>query len=722
MSILETIRQRASILIVVLIGGALLVFILEDAFNSGKFFFSGNENVVASGAGQKIEFKDINNKIEEVTYYQQNARQTHTLDDETTKQIQQSVFAEMVSDMIMGPQRAKLGLNITDDELTDLMLGEHLAPEVIRNFLTDPKTGKVYDQLVDPKTGGINRAMWVNFVKNMDNDKNQQQVACMDALYHLTEEEVKENSLQQKYMALVKNSLFVTDAEAKQDMLNENTYYNIRYVLKKYSSIQDNSVTVTDQDISNYYNQHLYEYKQPEESRKIDYVSFLASPTDKDMAELNRDADSIASLMRTSKEADDSSLIVASSDDHYLDPNYHKEGTLSPTIDSVMKHAEKGFVYGPYTDMNKIKVAKLLDIAELPDSSKVSHILIAVSENATDADVAAAKKRADSIKDVATKENFADLAKQFSQDPGTKDKGGEMGWFAQDAQLVPEFLHASFFNDKGSIVIARSQYGFHIIYIEDQTKKYKSLHVGIVSKNIVPSRGTIDGVFGEASSFAGKASTTDLFEQTADKMNKRLADVKENDPSVPGMTNSKELIRWAYTAKTGDVSQVFDVGGFKYVVAHLVQVSPKGTSPLEIVKEQVRQKALEEKKAEKIMDDMKSALQGANNIAAFSQKMNVQPETQQRLSFTMYSIPGLGKEDELLGTMTAIKPNTLSQPIKGTQGVYVIQVDSVYTNGAGDFRVAQQQQQQSLQNRAQYDVYDALQKKTNFVNHLGRFF
>jgi len=168
MSILETIRRRANVLIVVIIGAALLVFILEDALTSGKFFFGGDEDVVASAAGQKLKYKDLNYKIEYVSNIQKMVRQSSTLDNETVNEIQQSVFAEMVSDIIMAPQFKKLGLSITDDELTDLMLGEHLAPEVLRHYLTDPKTGKLFDQVIDPKTGGVNRAIWINYVNKMN--------------------------------------------------------------------------------------------------------------------------------------------------------------------------------------------------------------------------------------------------------------------------------------------------------------------------------------------------------------------------------------------------------------------------------------------------------------------------------------------------------------------------------------------------------------------------
>ncbi|HXB13869.1 MAG TPA: peptidylprolyl isomerase, partial [Bacteroidia bacterium] len=343
--------------------------------------------------------------------------------------------------------------------------------------------------------------------------------------YRLTEEEVKVNTLQQKYIALVKSGMFYTDAQAKEEMTEQNKYYNISYVLKRYSTVPDNTITVADQDIQNYYNGHLYEYNQAEETRKIDYVGFLATPTEKDMADLENQADTIARTIKTLKASEDSAYITAESDDHLLDPNYHKKGTMSPTIDSVMDHAEVGYVYGPYHEMNKIKVAKLLDVANLSDSVKVSHILIAPADPAKEATWADAKKRADSIKGIVTRENFADMAKKFSMDPGSKDKGGDVGWFKQDAQMVPEFVHAGFFNNKGDIVVVKSQFGYHIIYVVDQSEKFKFMHVGYVVKNIAPSVETLNGVFSQASSFAGKNSNSDAFEAAADKMNKRVADV-----------------------------------------------------------------------------------------------------------------------------------------------------------------------------------------------------
>jgi len=723
MSILETIRRRAGIFVVILIGGALLIFVLEDALTSGRFFFGNNENVVATANGEKIEYKPLSEKIDNFINIQKFVHEQESLDKQSTDQMQKAMFEEMVSDIVMGREFRKLGITVSDSELVDIMLGRHPAPELTQYF-TDQQTGHLYEGYADPRTGGINMAAVDQYVKQISsagnsNDPNQQRALQSAQLgWEQLEHQVKLRQLQSKYFDLVKNGFFVTDAEAKQNVLDQNQYYNISYILQKYSSVPDNAVSVTDQDLQSYYNQHSYEYSQPEESRKVDYVAYVANPTDKDMADLQRMTDSLAASFKTVKPEDDSAFVVANSDDHMIDPNYHKKGTLAPSIDSVMEDAKVGDVYGPYRDAGKIKIAKLLDAAQLPDSVKASHILIAAK---TDADFANAKKRIDSIKGVATKDNFTQLAAKFSDDPGSKNKGGDLGWFTQ-GKMVPEFNHACFFNKEGDMIVVRTMYGYHLIYVVSQSDRHKYLHVGIINKNIGPSTNTVNTVYTEASSFAGKNANEKDFEAAAEKQNKRVADLKENDENVPGMDNPKELIRWAYTAKQGDISSVFDVGKNRYVVAHLMQITPAGTIPFEQVKDIVKQKAMMHKKAEKIIADTKSAMQGAGNITALGQKLNNPATKLQRLSFGMYGIPGIGKEDMILGTMVALKPNTVSQPLEGQQGVYIIQVDSMYTNGAQDFKIVQQQQQQVQQNRAQYDLYEALKKSAGFVSHFGRFY
>jgi peptidyl-prolyl cis-trans isomerase D len=707
MSVLESIRKRAGLL-VLLIGASMVIFVLEDALTSGRFFFGGNENTVALVNGKKLDYQALNAKVEEMLNIEKISKGTEALDNQTYQQTVQTAYQDLLTNMMLGPQLKKLGISVPDSEVADLMLGSHPAPEIIQYF-TDPQTGRILKNFVDPRTGGLNMNIVVQYVKQM-NEQEQ-------ATWSLREYLIKQRQLQSKYFDLIKNGLNVTDAEAKQLNDDDNKYYNISYVLEKYSSIPDNGVTVTDQDIQSYYNQHLYEFNQTEETRKIDYVTFFATPTERDLSDLKRKVDSLTTVFKSTKPADDSSLIVEESDEHLYDKNYHKVGTLDPSIDSIMSHSEKGTVYGPYKENNEWRIAKLLDVQDMPDSVKVAHIIIAADKG----DYTKAKIMADSLKKIITPENFAEFAQKYSADQESGQKGGELGWFTE-GRLLPEMEKATFFGNKGDIAEVKTQYGYHLMYVEDQSEKAKHLKLGIIIKKIGPGTETVKDVYHQANTFSGNNSTSETFTKAADQMNKRVADLKENEQTVAGLQTPKELIRWAYGAKTGEVSGVFDVGGDKYVVAHLIEVTPMGTSPLALVKDDVKIKALQDKKAQKLMADMKTAEQGVANVTALSQKLGVPEARAQRLVFQTYSIPGLGKEDALLGTMTGLKPQTLSQPIQGTTGVYVIQVDSVFTPDPSNYRMVQAQQQETMRNGVIQDGFDALERKAGLVSHLGKFY
>ena len=149
-----------------------------------------------------------------------------------------------------------------------------------------------------------------------------------------------------------------TDAIAKLDDEDATKTYDISYVLKRYTDMPDNSVTVTDQDIQDYYNKHIYEYHQQEESRRVDYVTFNVNPSDSDMIAIKRDVDTMYSTFKHNKPSEDSGFIVAT-DAQVFDYQYHKAGELPALIDSVMTHSEIGKIYGPYKEDNKYKIAKL---------------------------------------------------------------------------------------------------------------------------------------------------------------------------------------------------------------------------------------------------------------------------------------------------------------------------------------------------------------------------
>lgn len=704
MSALESIRKRAKLLVII-IGASLLIFVLEDALTSGKFFFGGGDNIIAVINGKKIDYTKFRIEADNAVEKEKESMGVESLRDSDENVVIQNAFKDMVFNAILSPQYQKLGINVPDSELANLMIGPRPAPEVYRLF--SDGHGHIMKQFQDPRTGGLNMNMVIRYVQQM---KDQDL-----ARWEMIEDRVKNQDMQSKYFYLLINGIFIPDAIAKLDNEDATKTYNISYVLKRYTDIPDNSVTVSDQDIKDYYNKHLYKYYQQQESRKVDYVTFIANPSDSDMMSIHRDVDTMYNQFKNLKPSDDSGFIVAT-DAQVFDYQYHKEGDLPVSIDSVMTHSEIGAMYGPYKEDGKYKIAKLLDIAELPDSIRYSQIFIP----APNGDFDKVKPFADSIKKIATVANFADLAKANSKDPESAEKGGDMGWITRGAGLPADLEHKMFFGDTGNVIQLQLQQGFLIICVTDQTKRIKCYKVGIAMKDIEPSTATQQKVYAEADNFGGKNHTSGAFEKAAAQMDRRVVDIGENDNTIAGMQSPKELIRWAYDNKEGTVSDVITVGDNKYVVAHLMQVTKMGAIPLEQVRNEVKAEVIQDKKAGKIIADMKTAVSGG--LSSVSQKAGSAVNTAQGLTFTSYEIPTLGKEDAVIGTMTALKTGEISQPIQGELGVYVIKVDSTYYTDKTDYRITQMKEQRALQNAAPNDAYNALVKKAGYVSHFGKYY
>ena len=705
MSVLETIRKRAKLLVGI-IGASLVIFVLEDALTSGKFFFGGGDNPVAIINGKKIDYSKFNTIAENAVERQKAIEGTESLRDSDQTAAIQAAFKNMVFNQVLAPQYMKLGINVPDSEVTDLMIGSHPAADVYRFFYGLSK------QFFNPQTGGLNMGMVLRYVKNM----NEQQ----QAQWEMLEEKIKNDDLQSKFFYLLMNGIYIPDAIAKMDNEDNTKDYSISYVLKRYADIPDNGITVTDQDISDYYNKHIYEYYNQEESRRVDYVTFAVNPSDSDMTVINREVDTMYNQFKNLKPSEDSGFIVAT-DAQVFDYQYHKEGDLPAAIDSAMTHTQIGGMYGPYKEDGKYKIAKLLDVADLPDSLRYSRIIIQVQNQA---DFDKMKPFADSLKNIATVENFPDLVKANSKDPDPEvtQKAGDMGWIIRGKQnFFPASYERQLFEGKvGNVLELPVSGGYLIVCVMDQSEKHKNYHVGIAMKDIDPSTSTQQKVFAQASDFSGKNHTSDAFEKAAGQMNRRVVDMSENETSLAGIQTPRDFIRWAYNGKEGDVSDVMSVGDNKYIVAHIMRVSKMGTTPLEQVKEEIKLKVAVDKKAEKIMADMKSALSGG--LASVAQKVGGKVDTASGLTFNSYSIPSLGKEDAVLGTMSAMNTGAVSQPIQGELGVYVIKVENTYYTNKTDYRLTQMEETRALRNRAPNEAYNALLKKAGFVSHLGKYY
>jgi peptidyl-prolyl cis-trans isomerase D len=400
---------------------------------------------------------------------------------------------------------------------------------------------------------------------------------------------------------------------------------------------------------------------------------------------------------------------------------YQHKGRLgvTPKIDSILFSAPVGFVYGPFLANGSYKLAKVVDSRTEPDSVKASHILI--DEKTIGHDRAMAK--ADSLKKlVEGGKSFADLAKTNSID-GSAAKGGDLGYFARNA-MVPPFDQAVFSGKKGDLKIVETQFGVHLIKIEDQKGSVKAAKVAIVDVPLKASSETQTIVYTKAQQFLASL-TKDNFDAEVKKeglTKKTATDVNGVAASVPGVESAREIVRWAFGASKHDFSDKVYITGDQYVVAQLVSIKPKGTLSLDDVKKQIEPMVKNRVKAKLLTDKLQAALGGSSTIDQVAQKSGGKVVPLQNIVFANPVIPGAAAEYKLIGTVFGSQPNKISKPVEGQQGVYVFVVDS-FVNPAPENNLVREKQQlaQQLTQGAESQVFEALKDKANVKDYRAKF-
>lgn len=712
MAVIGSIRKRGG-LIAAIIGIALLAFVLGDFLYQGQGMFSSEQNA-GEIAGNSISVIAFDNEMQRIADVQKERRREAALDDETMSKIRDNVWEKFVNELALKPEFQKAGISVSDGEMKELILGNDADPMVIQYF-SDPQSNQIIQYFLDPMTGKLKPSSVKTYVDSLPPEEKTRWAEFEDLL--------RDSRAQNKYLTLIKKGLHVTTEQAKQDYATLNRSVNFSYIVKPYSSLADSLVQVNDQDMLKFYNANQYKFKQ-EASRKLEYVIFDVKPTQEDFDEVKKQVDKLADEWKEIKSfKEDSFMVVREADSRFFDTTHYGKGLLPPQIDSIAHASEKGTLLPVYMESSQYKLSKVIDWMMTPDSVKARHILIKVNANDS-LGKALAKIKTDSIKSVILKKhNFEEMAKKFSEDMGSKDSGGALGWFTT-GKMVPEFQNACFHGKKGDMPIAFSQFGYHLIEILDQSPYTRKTQVATIDRKIEPGSKTRQDAYNNTVDFVTKYHSSETFEKGIEETHlvKRLADpLKENDKVIAGIDNPREIIRWAFNAEKGDVSTEPFSFSDKYVVAHLAEIREEGVAPLEQKKEEVEIGAKKAKKAEKFIEEMTKL--NAKTIEEYASKLNVQVNPAEGATFTSYSIPNVGREMNLYGPIFTMKQNELSKPVAGESGVYIVKIEKITEPPATtDYSSAKTQAKNNYSYRADMEAIEAIKKKADIKDNRAKFF
>jgi peptidyl-prolyl cis-trans isomerase D len=707
MGIMGYLRERMGTILAFFIGFALLAFIVSEVVRSGGSFFSDDRNELAVINGKKVPYDDFNKKLEQNTLQFKQSGQT--ISPQITSYIQETTWNQYLTQILLEKEIEKVGIVVGGDESVAMTSNNNPDPQIARQF-ADPQTGQFdanrlnqfKSYLQSPKADATQKQAWADFITQLIEARKQT-----------------------KYIALVSNGLYVNSLEAKDDYEAKNKLVNFKYATIDYASIPDAKVSLTEDDYNAYYNAHKAEFKNPQDVRSFEYVSFNAAPSKEDTAAVKADVEKIAANFKTST---NDSLFVQINAETKTPLAFQKKGSLDPKLDTVMFNAAKGFVYGPYIANGSYKLAKLTDEKTTFDSVKTRHILI---NPATEGGIDKAIAKADSIKKlIQGGKSFTDLAAIYSTDKGSGAKGGDIPSFdvngvmgGGQGQIAPEYTNAAFKAGKGDLIVVTSQFGVHLIQVEDQKGSVKVVKIALVDKPIVASSKTQTVAYSKAQGFLGNL-TKDNFDAEIKKegLKKSTAeDFTGVSASLPGLDNAREVVRWAYNAKNGDITdKVFTIGD-QYIITRLSAIKPKGILPLDAIKKQIKPAVLNEVKAKQLDEKFQTALSGASTIDQVAQKAGSKVVPVQNVVFANPVIPGASLEYKVIGSIFGSQPNKLSKVVNGQQGVYVYVVDG-FTNppALGNNVKEKQQIAQALVQRAGGQVLDALKDNANVKDNRAK--
>ena len=676
MASLNTLRTKFGVVLSIIIGLALLAFILSLKTEMG---FSGNDPRVGVINGEKINYSEYYNEYERIKT-QNNVQES---DEQQSAMLANAVWQSLITRYVLTPGFDLMGLRVTDPERMAMVSGQQPSQAF-------------YNAFADPRTGQYNVEAVSQFLAQAETNSQAAQVWAQ-----LNEQALLEREAQ-KFFGLVKGGVYVNSLEVAQGVEGANKTFSGKWAGKKYSSVPDSLFTVSTGDLKNYYNSHKDQFKQIP-SRTLSYVVFEVSPTDDDLLALEKKAAEVGGEFAA---AEDVKAFVRANRNGRIAENYV---TAAQLTDEEGKALMAGKMYGPVLKNNEWRMARVLDTKMAPDSVGIRHIVLPYTqETLADSLLTALEKGGD----------FAAAAARYSVYDATAANGGEVGVMPFSA-FTGEFAEALAGAKKGDIVKIASGDAIQLMQVYRADKPTKHIQVASITYPLEASAATRRDIHNQAGSFMVNAKgSSEAFADAASEaaVTPRVATLSQGDRTIRGLEDSRDVARWAYGAETGDVSEIFTVGK-DYVIAMLTEIDDNDYASLEKVASQVRAQVLRDKKYDYIVKDL-----AGSTLAEQASSLGSEVGDFSGVTFGSFYIDGIGMEPRLVGAIASSEQGVLSAPVKGMSGVYVFEVGDVQTEEKQTAEGEKVRAQAMAEGMAQQFAYPAIQQMAKIQDLRGEYF
>ena len=653
MATLEKIRSKGLLLLIV-VGLALVVFIVGDLVNSGSTYFQENGANVAVINGDKVKIRDYAEKMEQFNDVVK-LQYGNNINDEMMEQIRQMVWESTVTEKVVGDDCAEIGMMVTKNELADMLVGNNISPMMMNNQMFFNENGQFDVNIVK---------QFISMLDSEDASQNipYEQLRLYRNYWRYWEHAVKTSRLQEKYTNLLNAALVVNPLEAKYAYDNAKVSADAVYAMKNYFAIADSTVNVSDAEIKALYNEKKEQFKQ-KQSADVKYIAVDIKPSAEDFAEVEKWINDLKEEFTTTEEIAD--VVNSNSDVQYRGENLVKD-QIDADFQEFAFSGKAGEVMGPIFVDNTYKMARIIENGiNSVDSVNLSNMYLRretaeATQALADSIMTAVKKGAD----------FAELAKVHSLAQNGAN-GGEIGWVSEMG-LEKKIATPAFSTPAKGIFQVKEGNDIILFRVNELGQKVLKAKVAVLARSVDATSRTQATLYNNLKQFIVDNNTIEKLETEAANNGYVVMTAKNLDINASAINNVKkarEAVRWVFENKEGAISDIFEVENQIIVVA-VDKHNAEGYRSIESVRPQLLSELRKEKKGDILVAQM------ANKDMAQLATEGFRVDTVRNISFASNYAGAIGNEPSLFARVAGAEVEKESPAIKGNTGAYIFKVIS----------------------------------------------
>ncbi len=639
---MNKLRENTGVVLWILVIAFGIVWVLQD---SGAFDNIGQQpRDIAVVNGQSISYEEYQNALQQ----QQNQMREQTggeIPPRMLDMLRERTYTSLVNNALMEQEMDRLGITVTDDEVMDMVYGPTPDPFIRQQF--------------SDSTGQVNRQLINNVAQNPETRQSWIQI----------EQYLRNKRRSQKMNNLVAATVHVSEQEVLDTYRRRNRSASVRYVSQRYTTVPNDSITVTEDDLRAYYDDNRNDFERPK-TYSLDYVTLSRQPSSEDSSAVLNDLNQLRDEFAATD--NDSLFLAENASQRDFSSSFSTADELEgPVASAIYPDPEPGAIVGPIVAGQAAHLVKVLDTRPAEEVAlHARHILLqSSSENEQ-----FAQQAREIVQQLEEGADFAALARQYSDDQGSTANGGDLGWFAR-GRMVEAFEEAAFNADVGEIVgPVKSRFGYHIIEVLDRAEE--AVQIADMAYTLRPSNATLSDIKYTLEDIAYFAEEQGSFaeEAEAQNLNPQQVEVEADQSSIPGLGQSSTITTFLESAEEGAISNVIELND-QFAVIHVRDIQEAGYRPFEDVKNQIRPRVELQKKKAIVTERMQRAFQNGN-LEQLANALGTSIRTNSDVTFETNVVSGLGREPAFAGTVFGLEEGETSSVVEGQNAAFVVEVTS----------------------------------------------